>query len=987
MTRPTPPIGSESHLPGRTIAIEPESPEGMTRRSALQLMAASLALASGACTRIPEHRLYPYVSMPEAGRGDRPAYYASAVVRDGYAEGVLVGTRDGRPIKIEGNPSHPSSLGSTSVFAQAAVLELWDPDRSQAVLEQLPAGVGTGLDGKASARAAPSTWAAFDEAWRQRATAFEARGGEGLAVLTGCFTSPTLGRQLQALMTRFPKARWHRHAPLAPNAARAGARAAFGRELDFVLHFDRARFVLGLDADPFSQVPGHIRHARDWAGQRAGAGNVAGAGEPSRSFAVETTPGLFGARADERVAMAPAAIEALVDELAAGLAAVAGSPSIGSPPAAPVSPLSRRLIGHLSSAGKAALVVVGPALSARCHAQVAAIHHRLGAFGHSLDAIEPVDGVDGLAPRSLSDLVDAMDGGAVDSLFIVGGNPAYDAPGALEFGAALQRVPFSAHLALHEDETSRRVVWHLPASHEIESWGDARAHDGTATIVQPAILPLYDTRSPIELVALLAGGGRSDGHALVQEAWRQRRAPSQAEAGEGDAADARFAAWWRDTLSAGVVAGSAAAPASIAAASVITSPAPPRATAIVAVFVADASVGDGRYANNGWLQELPRPLTKLTWDNAVVLAPRTAARLGLATGDVARVTAGGRHVEGPVWVLAEHAEDAATLPLGYGRSVVGRVGNGVGFDAYRLRGTSDAPLPVTIEPTGARHRFAVTQHRLDQMGRDLARTVAPGQSLPKAPAKASLYPPVAYPDHAWAMVIDLDACIGCNACTIACQAENNIPVVGAEQVAAGREMHWIRVDRYPADEAGGGSIFQPVPCMHCEDAPCEVVCPVGATVHDSEGLNVQVYNRCVGTRFCSNNCPYKVRRFNFLQYADETTETLKAMHNPDVTVRQVGVMEKCTYCLQRLSRARLHAEKAGAPIADGDVLTACQSACPTLAIHFGDLNDAASDVVRAKRSPRHYAMLDELNTRPRTTYLARVAGAASNAAPPGKEPT
>jgi molybdopterin-containing oxidoreductase family iron-sulfur binding subunit len=759
-----------------------------------------------------------------------------------------------------------------------------------------------------------------------------------------------------------------------------------------VFHPNRARCIVALDADPFSHGPAHVRHARDWAATRAriGSGEGERASEPHRTFAIEASPTLFGARADERVPMAPAQIEALLDEFSSLFAATnAGR-------AGTTSPLALRLAAALRDAGAASLIVAGPSLSARTHAQVAGLNQRLDAVGYTLDAIEPLDRVEGLETGSLADLTDAIEHGSIDTLLVVGGNPAYDAPGAVAFADALDRVPFSAHLSLYRDETSRRATWHLPASHDFESWGDARAHDGTATLLQPAILPLYDTRSAIEWLALLAGSDIRDGHALVETTWRNRMASEavaedKAGTAQADDGERRFAEWWRATLRAGIVDGSAAVPLTLPAAASLDAhgetisaaakrpPHAERGSSLIAVFSADASVADGTFANNGWLQELPRPFTKLTWDNAIHLGAATATALGLATGDVARATAGGRSIDGPVWVLAGHAEGVATLPLGYGRRAAGRVGDGVGFDAFVIRGIDDAPVAIELAGTGRTHRFAVTQHRIDQDGRELARSVVAGAALPRADARPSLYPPIAYPEHAWAMAIDLDACIGCNACTIACQAENNIPVVGAEEVRRGREMHWIRVDRYADNDRGHGSVFQPVPCMHCEDAPCEVVCPVGATVHDSEGLNVQVYNRCVGTRFCSNNCPYKVRRFNFLQYADETTETLKAMRNPDVTVRQRGVMEKCTYCVQRLSRARLAAEKSGSPIADGDVVTACQSACPTQAIHFGDLNDPRSDVVRARASPRHYAMLDELNTRPRTTYLARVVAAAEPA--------
>jgi len=543
---------------------------------------------------------------------------------------------------------------------------------------------------------------------------------------------------------------------------------------------------------------------------------------------------------------------------------------------------------------------------------------------------------------------------------VIGANPAYDAPPALDLPAALGRAPLLAHAGLYVDETAALAHWHLPLSHGYEAWGDALAHDGSATLLQPAISPLYDTRSSAELLALLAADPLRDGHSLVQRQWRAGR-------------EADFEAFWRTSLRAGVVADSASPALTIK----MTKPPsrPAVGAGLTALFVPDAAAHDGSLANNGWLQELPRPFTKLTWDNAALLSPATARQLRLETGDIVHVQVDGRAVEAPVWVSAQQADEVVTLPLGCGRRRAGRVGSGVGFDAFALRPASAATAPVTLQHTGRRHAFAVTQHEIDQHERELLRTVAPGTGLPRPAPHPELYPPFASPVHAWAMVIDLDACIGCNACTIACQAENNIPVVGKAQVAQGRDMHWIRVDRHEIEEIGN-SAFQPVPCMHCEQAPCEVVCPVGATVHDSEGLNVQVYNRCVGTRFCSNNCPYKVRRFNFLQYADETTETLKAQRNPEVTVRQRGVMEKCTYCLQRIARARQHSEREGVPLADGDVVTACQSACPTRAIRFGDKNDARSEVVAARASPRHYAMLDELDTKPRTTYLARVRPAS-----------
>jgi molybdopterin-containing oxidoreductase family iron-sulfur binding subunit len=986
---PHPPPASASRTTSQEPATGDTAPievvrvaSGINRRQALGAMAASMALANTACSPPRESHAEPWVNLPEARGGALPLYYASAFVRDGYAQGVLVGTQEGRPIKIEGNPGHPSSLGATSIHAQASVLELWDPDRSTAVRQRLARPTAAGP--LPAGRTPVSSWAAFESAWRARARDRLRAGTAGhgtLRVLTGPLTSPTARALLAALLAGEPGARWHVHAPLADPAAAAGATLAFGRPVLPVLHFDRARCVLALGADPFSDGPGAVRHAMDWATARAAARDAhadahanldtARAHALPRLLAAEVQPGLFGARADDRCALPPAQIDALAARIAARwLPAAPGSDATTSPALTPeAAAFAERAIAALAAAGPDALIAAGPGLSARTHVLAHALNQRLGAVGRTLDLIAPPDE----APEAgtLADLLQALAAGTVDTLVIVDANPAYDAPAGLDVPAALARAALVVHAGLYDDETAALADWHLPLTHACEQWGDARGHEGSAALLQPAIAPLYDTRSAIELFALLADDTLRDGRDLVRRQWQSTQAQG------GDYAQA-FEGFWRDSLRAGVVAGSAAPALALPEARVEAPPgvearaapgvAPPQ---LAALFVADVATHDGRFANNAWLQELPRPFTKFTWDNALGLGPRTAARLGLETGDVARARLGERAIVAPVWVSALHAEDVVTVPLGGGRRRAGRVGDGVGFNAQALRADAARRVVLTLERTGRRHDFPRMQHEFDEHERDLVRTVPPGGALPPEPERAALYPVFASPEHAWAMTIDLDACIGCNACMIACQAENNIPVVGPAEVARGRAMHWIRVDRYDVDD-GGGSAFQPVPCMHCERAPCELVCPVGATVHDSEGLNVQVYNRCIGTRFCSNNCPYKVRRFNFLQFVDRTTETLKAQRNPDVTVRQRGVMEKCSYCLQRISRARRNAQATGVAIADGDVVTACQGACPTRAIRFGDLRDPASEVAHAKASPRHYALLGELNTRPRTTYLARV---------------
>ena len=894
------------------------------RRRVLKLMAAAAALAGAGCSGPPAETIVPYVTMPEQGVPGLPMFYATAFVRNGLAHGVLVESNMGRPTKVEGNPDHPVSAGATDVFAQASILQLWDPDRSQAVFR------GEEM----------STWGAFEAALQARRPRFERDGGAGLRILTGTVTSPTLAAQIAALQQRLPNLRWHAWDPLHDDGAASAAQLAFGRPLDPLFRLDEAQVVLALDADLFGAMPGSLAHARAFTAPRRLAARV----EANRLYVLEATPTLTGAYADARLARAPHEIEAALVRIASRLG-VGADPGRGADPA--LDRWEAAAAKALDGARGRALVVAGPNVSPACRALAYTLTMHLNG---PLAFIEPVERSPLDHGASIAALADDVRAGRVDTLLMLDANPAYDAPADLDFAALLQRVPLSAHLGLYRDETARAAGWHLPMAHCYEAWSDARAHDGTASIVQPLIAPLYGGRSAHEILALLAGAASRDGHALVRATW-----------GGDDAA-------WRGSLRRGIVAGSAAKPVPAPA---VRPPAPasvPTAAPLVALFAPDPAVDGGAFANNAWLQELPRPLTSLTWDNAALIGPATAQRLGLVDGAVARLRVDGRTVDAPVLVVAGQAEGVVTLPLGYGRRAAGGVGEGVGFDAYGLRTRAGlASLPaLTLERTGRTHDLVFRQKEVDMHGRD---PVHVRELARERPERASMYPEQAYKDYKWGMAIDLNACIGCASCTIACQAENNIPVVGKEEVARGRSMHWIRVDRYVA---GPRTLFQPVPCMHCEHAPCEEVCPVGATMHDSEGLNVQVYNRCIGTRFCSNNCPYKVRRFNFLQYANQKVESLKALQNPEVTVRRRGVMEKCSYCLQRITRARVEAEKAGRRIRDGEMVTACQAVCPTRAIRFGDLNDPASDVVAAKASPLDYHLLEELNTRPRTSYIRRV---------------
>jgi molybdopterin-containing oxidoreductase family iron-sulfur binding subunit len=641
------------------------------------------------------------------------------------------------------------------------------------------------------------------------------------------------------------------------------------------------------------------------------------------------------------------------------------------------------------------------------------MNEALGNAGRTVIYTDPVEGEAADQIKSLSDLVTDMSAGRVDLLVIVGGNPVYTAPADFKFAEALDKVTLRVHLSVHDDETSERCQWHVPEAHFLEAWSDARGHDGTVTIIQPLIAPLYGGKSSHELLAAMSDRPERSGYDIVREFWATRRVAADAPLGnrrppretaakprESTAAlTPEFEQEWRRWLHDGVMPNTALAPKVVRVA--VNQLSPPRmatSSNLEISFKNDPSILDGRFANNGWLQELPKPITKLTWDNAVLVSPATASRLGFSNAPsfqggehgqiisrVVELRHAGRSVRGAVFQVAGHPDNCVTVHLGYGRTRAGSLGNGPGFNANSIR-TSNAMWfadGLEIVDTGSTYSLACTQYHHLMEGRGMVRAVTRDDYMrdPKSvhagaetiPRTITLYPDVKYEGYKWGMAIDINACIGCNACIAGCQAENNIPVVGKEQVLRGREMHWLRVDSYyrgPLENPE--TYFQPVPCMQCENAPCEVVCPVGATVHSAEGLNDMVYNRCVGTRYCSNNCPYKVRRFNFLLYQDWNTPSLKLLRNPDVTVRSRGVMEKCTYCVQRINAARIEAEKEDRRIADGEIKTACQQACPADAIVFGDLNDPDSRVARLQAEERKYALLEHLNTRPRTNYLAAV---------------
>jgi len=946
----------------------------VSRRGFLKVMGASLGLAGmTGCVRLPLEPIVPYVRQPENVVPGRPQYYATAVTLGGYASPVLVESHLGRPTKIEGNNLHPASQGGTDIFTQAALLGLYDPDRSQSVVSM------------GDQRSMKDFLAAI----RGPLSAQKALQGAGIRILTPTISSPTLADQLRNFLKIYPQAKWHVYEPVNRDNVLEGAKLAFGQPVETRYDCSKADVIVSLDADFLSAgFPGNTRYIRDFATRRnPDSGNM------NRLYVIESTPTTTGAKADHRLPARGLDVERFARPLSYG-----GHPlrQVGNdnPNVAKVgfteeefrfmASLEIDLVHHRG----AGVIVVGDQQPPSLHALAHFLNEAFGHVGKTVFYSDPVDASPVNQAESLRDLVADMRGGKVDLLVILGGNPAYDAPADLNFADALKnsRIPLRVHHGSYQDETAELCHWHVNATHELETWGDARAYDGTVSIIQPLIAPLYNGKSALEFTALLSGQSDATGYDLTRAYWQKQHS------------GADFEQFWRKSLHDGWIEGTTFAPKSVTAkSSVIDAPETKAvdANSIELNFRHDPTVYDGQFSNNGWLQELPKPMTKLVWDNAVLIGPKMAERLQIKTEDVVELELNGKKVAGPVWIQAGHPDNSVTITLGYGRTRAGRVGTAQGFNAYELR-TTAAPWiaqGVTIRKTGATYKLASTQGMQsmdtpDGAHRPLVRetTLAEYQKEPnfakedEVPKDLTLYEPYPYDkeDYAWGMAIDLNKCVGCNNCMLACQSENNIAVVGKEQCVIGRHMHWIRVDAYyQGDRDNPRAFFQPVPCMQCENAPCEVVCPVGATNHTTEGLNDMVYNRCVGTRYCSNNCPYKVRRFNFLLFQDWDTPQYKMMRNPDVSVRSRGVMEKCTYCVQRINEHRIDAETAsvreGRKTLVGDELqTACQQSCPADAIVFGNINDPNSAVSKWKAQSRNYSLLGELNTRPRTTYLAEV---------------
>jgi molybdopterin-containing oxidoreductase family iron-sulfur binding subunit len=955
----------------------------VSRRGFLKLAGASMALAGLAgCTRQPLEQILPYVRQPEQLVPGKPIFYATAMPFHGHALPLLVETHEFRPTKIEGNPAHAASMGATDLFAQASILNLYDPDRSTTLTNMgesrswgdFAMGLNKAINGSTEAPGG-----------------LKAKQGAGLRFLTGAISSPTFGWQMKAVQQLFPQSKWHRWDPVNRDNMRAGSKLALGGYYDPVYKFENAAVVLSLDADFLSGAwfPGFVRYARDFMRGR----KLENGDQMNRLYVAESAPSTTGAKADHRLVLRPSEVENIARALAAkvGVGAAAGN----------LTPDQQKFVDAVAAdlaehKGKC-LVVPGEFQSPAVYALAQAMNGALGNVGQTVTYIDPVE-VDAVEHgQSIRELIADMSAGKVDTLVIIGGNPVYNAPVDLDFAGAVAKVPLCIQFSSYKNETTDYMHWHVPEAHYLEAWSDGRSYDGTASVIQPMIMPLYDGKNGHELLAMFTDQPGTSSHDLVQTYWK-----SQHPTGD-------FETFWRTSVHDGFVAGSASPAKQLTPRLGALPPqAAASAGAIEVSFRPDPTIYDGTFINNAWLQETPKPLSRNTWDNVAMISPAMTQAWKLnqlsdnndhqsdAQRIIEIVFPDGRKVEAPYWPQPGHPDNAVTLFLGYGQSRTGRVGTGTGYNAYKVRpsGAQYIGSGVKINVTNRFWDIAVTQGHFSMEEREPVKVATleefvknknfAHQNADEEPkdsndgTQESLYSNFKtqenfYQKYAWGMSIDLNSCVGCQACAVACQAENNISVVGKEQVQRGREMQWIRIDSYyEGDPANPSVYFQPVPCMQCENAPCEPVCPVGATTHSTEGLNDMVYNRCVGTRYCSNNCPYKVRRFNFFLFADYDTPSLKLGRNPDVTVRSRGVMEKCTYCVQRITQARIASEKEDRDIRDGEIKTACQQVCPTEAITFGDINNKDSAVAKLKSGPRRYDLLAELNTRPRTTYVAAV---------------
>lgn len=969
--------------------------EGLSRRRWLQLMAASFTLAGLAGCRWEKTEIAPFVHRPVGRIPGKPERFATAMDLSGEVTGLVATCVDGRPIKLEGNPIHPTSLGGTDSFAQAAVLQLYDPDRSRDVVAR--------SDGQWVVR----SWEDFTAALRQRITATP--NGENWVFVTSATSSPTVRRLRKLLEQRWPKAQWFTYEPVHDDFVRRGTRNVFGVEARPVYRLDQARVILALDADLFFESAGHVRAARDFAATRDGNPD-----RMSRLYAVETRWTLTGSSADHRLPLPPGEISAFVAALETCLARLAAGeslPDIGS--TSDQSPRAQYRAAFLKAVaedlwqhrGRSA-VAAGTWLAPEVHAAVARINRMLENLGGPVLYIPVSDPMLARSAESLQAFHELLASGNVQNILFADTNPVYSAPAAMKLHQLVERVPFSVHLGLYADETALSCRWHVPMAHFLETWGDAETWDGTYTVMQPMIAPLWGGKSLIELLGLFLDP-RKSAQDWVQETFQTRYPHTQGSDWERCLAQGLFRDGTGQVNSLTELADSAKKESFPDAVERFVAGDKPTEDAVSVLLTADYSVYDGRFANNAWLQEWPDPVTRLTWGNAAVMGVETARGLDCKDGSVIRLEVNGAALVLPVVVVPGIPPQTVIVSLGYGRTAAGHVGGlatenipSVGVNTYALRSHASqfvfSSVKVTKLPDSQPLASVQDHHLIDRIGLqgrverlgELVREVTlqrltdphepySAEEVVHHPPLESLWPEHAYEGHRWGMAVDLSKCIGCGACVVACQAENNIPVVGPAQVMRSREMHWIRIDRYfTGAPENPRTVHQPVMCQQCELAPCEQVCPVAATVHSHEGLNDMVYNRCIGTRYCANNCPYKVRRFNYFYYHKDLdnprNEVQKMVYNPEVTIRSRGVMEKCTYCVQRIQNAKIEAKNERRPLKDGEIQTACQQVCPAQAIVFGDLADPKSAVAQLHHSNRAYGMLAELNVKPRTKYLARV---------------
>ncbi len=942
---------------------------GMDRRSFMKIMGASLALAgfgaAGCTQRPPDEPIIPYVRLPEEVIPGRSLFFSSSMILGGVATGVLIETFAGRPTRLDGNPLHPASLGASNTYLQGAILELYNPERSSQVLHN----------------GEENTWENFLATLEPLLADGD---GSGIRVLTEAVTSPTLAMQLQTMQEVYPGFRWYQYDPVSQDNVMAGSALAFDEPVNTVYRFDQADVILSLDSDFLLTLPGSLRYTHDFIERRKVRGGPNDAAM-NRLYMVESSMTITGAKADHRLALSPTNVEAFTRALASALG-VEGGADLSGPPWDET--WFNTLVDDLQAAGANSLVVAGEGQSAVVHALAHAINAALGNVGTTVVYTEPIFATPEGEANDLAALAEEIRSRDVEALIILGGNPVYDAPADVDFTQALDDVSLTVHLSMYYDETSRLCDWHIPQTHFVEAWSDARAYDGTLSVIQPPIGPLYpQARSVHDIMGVLLGDTRPT-YQVVRQNWQQVFS-------QGDFEESDFEAFWRRTLHDGFAQNSAAASVEPSLrgglASDIEEQAASGGDGLQIVFRIDPNLYDGRFANNSWLQEIPHPITKIVWDNAALISPATADDLGVETNDLVRLAFRGREIDMPVWVTPGHPDNTVTTFLGYGRGLSAELDEDRNFSAYQIR-PSDAMwfgTGLEVRDLNERYELALIRGDIDvdnldgyvdtpvrsaslSQYRENPDFVHEGEAM--APLPSLFDDEWDYSEgYSWGMAIDLTACVGCNACIIACQAENNIPTVGKAEVMRAREMHWLRVDRY-FDESEDGPLqtsFLPVPCMHCETAPCELVCPVEATLHDSEGLNSMIYNRCIGTRYCSANCPYNVRHFNFFDYRDEA-DVLVDMRNPNVSVRPEGVMEKCTYCVQRINEARIDAVNEDRLIRDGEAQPACAVACPANAISFGNLNDSDAQINAWKEDPLEYGLLVELGTKPRTTYLARL---------------